>query len=244
MMEQAEIHKARLTPLLMDVSATLNQYYKAGKTLLFEGAQGALLDIDHGTFPFVTSSNCVAGYASPGAGVPPQALHYVLGIVKAYSTRVGSGPFPTELSDAIGERLCDRGREFGSVTGRRRRCGWIDLPALRRSIELNGVSGLCITKLDVLDGLDTINVCTAYKKGSEILTHLPFGADAVAECEPIYETLPGWHENTYGIRDWDALPAAAQNYLTYIQNQLSCRIDIVSTGPERSQTLVKRHPLA
>lgn len=243
LMEQAALHRERLLPLLKDVAAELNGLYREGRTLLFEGAQGALLDIDHGTYPFVTSSNCVAGYASPGTGMPPQALHYILGIAKAYTTRVGAGPYPTEQSNEIGDRLCDRGREFGSNTGRRRRCGWLDLPALRRSIELNGISGLCITKLDVLDGMDTLKVCTGYVLHGTVIHRLPFGADEVAACEPIYETLPGWHENTFGIRSWEALPANARAYLEYIQNHLECPIDLVSTGPERTQTLIKHHPL-
>jgi adenylosuccinate synthase len=243
LMQQAARHQERLLPLLRDVSAELNSHCHEGNTLLFEGAQGALLDIDHGTYPFVTSSNCVAGYASPGAGVPPQVLHYVLGIVKAYTTRVGSGPYPTELHDAVGEGLCERGREFGSVTGRKRRCGWLDLPALRRSIELNGLTGLCVTKLDVLDGLEVIQVCTHYELDGQIIDRLPFGADAVARCKPVYETLSGWQDSTFGIRDWAALPEAARAYLDYIEKQLGCPIDLVSTGPERSQTIVKRHPL-
>ncbi len=197
---------AQLEPMVADVAALLQEARRRGDSLLFEGAQGALLDIDHGTYPYVTSSNCLAGAAAPGAGIGPQLLDYVLGIVKAYTTRVGTGPFPTELSDAIGAGLAKRGNEFGSVTGRPRRCGWLDIPALKRSLQLNGVDGLCITKLDVLDGMDTIRICTRYETDTSgagghagTLTLLPSGADAVAECKPVYEDMPGWSESTFGV---------------------------------------------
>jgi len=182
----------RLKPMVGDVSRTLYEMNKAGRALLFEGAQGTLLDIDHGTYPYVTSSNCVAGAAAPGAGVAPQMLSYVLGIVKGYTTRVGSGPFPTEQENEIGGYLAERGNEFGSVTGRPRRCGWFDAALLKRSIQINGVSGLCVTKLDVMDGLETINLCVGYMLNGQKVDIFPVGADAVAACEPIYETLPGW----------------------------------------------------
>jgi adenylosuccinate synthase len=215
--------------------------------LLFEGAQGALLDVDHGTYPYVTSSNCVAGAASAGAGVGPQALSYVLGITKAYATRVGSGPFPTELFDAVGSRLAERGHEFGSVTGRARRCGWFDAPALKRTIALNGVSGLCVTKLDVLDGLETLRIAVAYRHTREDgvverLDMLPFGADEVGACEAEFEDLPGWTENTAGIRDWNALPRNAQRYLERMSELTGSPIDMVSTGADRNDTIVLRHP--
>ena len=192
---------AQLQPMVADVAALLQEARARGESLLFEGAQGALLDIDHGTYPYVTSSNCLAGAAAPGAGVGPQFLDYVLGIVKAYTTRVGTGPFPTELTDDIGARLAKRGNEFGSVTGRPRRCGWLDIPALTRSLQLNGVDGLCITKLDVLDGMREIRICTGYTVRGRPVALLPSGADAVAECVPVYEALPGWSESTVGVED-------------------------------------------
>jgi len=232
----------RIAPMVADVPALLAQAMARGEPLLFEGAQGALLDIDHGTYPFVTSSNCVAGAAAAGAGVGPQSLHYVLGIVKAYTTRVGSGPFPTELHDEIGQHLATVGKEFGSVTGRPRRCGWFDAPALRRSIQLNGVSGLVVTKLDVLDGLPTVKLCTAYRSGGRTLGLLPFGADAVGDCEPVYEEMPGWTESTVGVRDWNALPANARRYLERLSELAGAPIDIVSTGPDRDETILCRHP--
>ena len=232
----------RLKPMIADVSYELNQAMQRGHRLLFEGAQGALLDVDHGTYPYVTSSNTVAGAAAAGAGVAPQQLHYVLGITKAYATRVGSGPFPTELTDATGEQLRRRGNEFGSVTGRPRRCGWFDAAALRRSVQINGVTGLCITKLDVLDELDVVRLCTGYRYGGALTEILPFGAAAVASCEPVYEDFPGWQQSTFGIRDWSQLPAAAQRYLTRLSEVTSVPIDIISTGPDREQTILLRHP--
>ncbi len=232
----------RIGPMLADVPAMLAAAMKRGEPLLFEGAQGALLDIDHGTYPFVTSSNCLAGAASAGAGVGPQALHSVLGIVKAYTTRVGAGPFPTELHDETGRHLANVGKEFGSVTGRARRCGWFDAPALARSIQLNGVNGLVVTKLDVLDGLPTVRLCTAYRRGGETLDILPFGAEAVAACEPVYEDMPGWSESTVGVREWSALPVNARRYLERIAELAGVPVDLVSTGPERDETIVLRHP--
>ena len=232
----------RIAPMVADVPALLAQAMARDEPLLFEGAQGALLDVDHGTYPFVTSSNCVAGYAAAGSGVGPQSLHYVLGIVKAYTTRVGSGPFPTELHDDVGTHLATVGKEFGSVTGRPRRCGWFDAPALKRSIQLNGISGLVVTKLDVLDGLPTVKLCTAYRSGGRTLDLLPFGADEVGACEPVYEQMPGWSESTVGVRDWDALPANAKRYLERLAEVAGAPIDIVSTGPDRDETILRRHP--
>ena len=232
----------RLKPMIADVSADLNRLMAEGKSLLFEGAQAALLDVDHGTYPYVTSSNCLAGQASAGAGVGPQALNYVLGITKAYATRVGSGPFPTELENDIGERLRKRGNEFGSVTGRPRRCGWFDAAALKRAAQINGLSGLCITKLDVLDGLDTLRICTGYKVDGQITDILPYGADNIARCEPIFEDHAGWSESTYGVKAWDGLPKAAQTYLKRIEALVGTPIDLVSTGPDRDETVVVRHP--
>lgn len=234
----------RIKPMVADVSRTLYELNKAGKPLLFEGAQGTLLDIDHGTYPFVTSSNCVAGAASAGAGVAPQMLQYVLGIVKAYTTRVGSGPFPTEQCNDTGAYFAKRGNEFGSVTGRPRRCGWFDAAALKRSIQINGVSGLCVTKLDVMDGMDEIQLCVGYRKDGVEYDILPFGSEAVSGCEPIYETMPGWHDSTVGVKEYDALPANAKAYLTRIAEVCEAPIDIISTGPDREETIVLRHPFA
>ena len=232
----------RLKPMIADVSADLNRLMGEGKSLLFEGAQAALLDVDHGTYPYVTSSNCLAGQASAGAGVGPQALNYVLGITKAYATRVGSGPFPTELENDIGERLRKRGNEFGSVTGRPRRCGWFDAAALKRAAQINGLSGLCITKLDVLDGLETLRICTGYKIDGRVTDILPYGADSIAHCEPIFEDHEGWSESTYGVKSWDGLPKSAQVYLKRIESLVGTPIDLVSTGPDREETVVVRHP--
>ncbi len=240
----------RLAPMVTDVSRRLYDENAAGRNLLFEGAQGTLLDIDHGTYPFVTSSNCVAGAASAGAGVGPQKLHYILGITKAYCTRVGSGPFPSELYDAdnpqrqeaVGVTLANVGKEFGSVTGRPRRTGWLDAAALRRSIQINGVSGLCMTKLDVLDGLDEVKLCIGYKIDGKSVDLLPRGAAEVARCEPVYETFGGWKESTIGITQWSELPANAQAYLTRVQEVAGIPIDMVSTGPDRDETILLRHP--
>ncbi|MGE0873157.1 MAG: adenylosuccinate synthase [Burkholderiales bacterium] len=232
----------RLLPLVADVPRALYHANKAGKNLLFEGAQGALLDIDHGTYPFVTSSNCVAGAAAAGAGIGPMHLHYVLGITKAYSTRVGEGPFPTELSDGVGERLRQRGQEFGATTGRPRRTGWFDAAALKRSIQLNGVSGLCITKLDVMDGVESVKICVGYDVEGTVSDILPVGAEELARCVPVYEEMPGWMESTVGVKREDGLPRGARNYLARIEGLCGVPIDIISTGPDRDETIVKRHP--
>jgi adenylosuccinate synthase len=241
-LDQALAHAESLRPLVADVSSELNALIAQGKNVLFEGAQAALLDIDHGTYPYVTSSNCVAGQASAGAGVGPQQLHYVMAIAKAYATRVGSGPFPTELEDEVGERLRVRGHEYGSVTGRPRRCGWFDAAALKRSVQINGVSGLCITKLDVLDGLDTIRVAVGYQVRGERRDILPVGAEALAICEPIYEEHSGWQESTLGVKSFDKLPAAAQKYLRRLEELVGAPIAIISTGPDRVETIVLKHP--
>jgi len=232
----------RLRPMVGDVSHLLHLAQKQGKRLLFEGAQGTLLDVDHGTYPFVTSSNCIAGAAAAGAGVGPQALQYVLGITKAYTTRVGSGPFPTELDDDIGKRIAKRGNEFGATTGRPRRCGWFDAAALRRSIQINGVSGLCVTKLDVLDGMESLQIGVGYRANGRSYELLPVGAEALAECEPIYEEIPGWSDSTVGVKHYDKLPQAAQRYLARLQEVCGVPIDIISTGPDRDETIVLRHP--
>jgi adenylosuccinate synthase len=232
----------RLAQLVADVPRALYDANHAGRNLLFEGAQGTLLDVDHGTYPYVTSSNCVAGAAATGAGVGPHLLHYVLGITKAYTTRVGSGPFPTELDDATGELLRKRGAEFGATTGRPRRCGWFDAAALRRSIQINGVSGLCITKLDVLDGMQAVKVCTGYRIDGKLIDLLPFGADDTELCEPVYDELPGWSESTVGIDDFARLPKAARSYLEYIADICGVPVDMISTGADRDETIVRRHP--
>jgi adenylosuccinate synthase len=232
----------RIRPMTADVPRMLYEAHKAGSNLLFEGAQGTLLDVDHGTYPFVTSSSCVAGAAAAGAGLGPHLLHYVLGITKAYTTRVGSGPFPTELDDEIGKHLASRGNEFGATTGRPRRCGWFDAAALKRSIQINGVSGLCVTKLDVLDGMERVCLGVGYMVNGVKSDILPFGAEMLAECEPIYEEVPGWSESTVGLTRFEQLPKSAQNYLKRMEEICGVPIDMVSTGPDREQTIVRRHP--
>jgi adenylosuccinate synthase len=231
-----------IAPMVADVPALLVAALRRGDRLLFEGAQGSMLDIDHGTYPYVTSSNCVAGGAAAGAGVGPKAIHYVLGIVKAYSTRVGAGPFPSELHDEVGRHLSQVGQEFGSVTGRPRRCGWLDVAALKRSIEINGVDGLCLTKLDVLDGLPEVRICTHYEVDGQAIDRLPFGAPALARCVPVYESMQGWSQSTAGLRSWDDLPQAARRYLQRVEELAGSTIDLVSTGAEREATIM-RHPL-
>ncbi len=238
----------QIKPMVADVSNMLYLANQQGKQLLFEGAQGALLDVDHGTYPYVTSSNTIAGGAAPGSGVAPQMLSYVLGITKAYTTRVGSGPFPTELYDAvdkldpIGKGLATRGHEFGSTTGRARRCGWFDAAALKRSIQVNGVSGLCITKLDVMDGMEAVRIGVGYRVGSAVHDIFPVGAEALEHCEPIYEEMPGWKDSTVGIRRYEDLPVEARNYLRRIEAVCGVPVDIISTGPDRDETIVLRHP--
>ncbi len=235
---------SRIRPMVTDVSSALYAAYKAGANLLFEGAQGSLLDVDHGTYPFVTSSNCVAGNAAAGSGVGPNMLHYVLGITKAYTTRVGSGPFPSELptDTGIGKHLASVGHEFGTVTGRARRCGWFDAALLRRSVQINGVSGMCLTKLDVLDGLESLKLCTGYKLNGKVVDIFPVGAEEAAACEPIYEEMPGWTQPTVGAKTMDALPVAARAYVKRIEELVGVPVDMVSTGPDREETIVLRHP--
>lgn len=232
----------RLRPMVCDVSASLQADMAAGKSFLFEGAQGSMLDIDHGTYPFVTSSNTVAGSACAGAGVGPHQLNYVLGITKAYCTRVGEGPFPTELFGETGELLRKKGNEFGAVTGRPRRCGWFDGAALRRAVQINGLTGLAIMKLDVLDGMDTVKLGVGYLYKGEKIDIMPAGADAVAECEPIYEEFPGWKESTFGVQKWEDLPESAQRYLTRLAEVAGAPIAVVSTGPDRVQTILRANP--
>lgn len=249
--EPLDFHQVRdnalaLVPQLQmmrgDVSALLAQHREQGSNILFEGAQGTLLDVDHGTYPYVTSSNTVAGAASIGSGFGPRYFDYVLAIMKAYTTRVGAGPFPTELHDDIGRRLAERGNEFGSVTGRPRRCGWLDMVILRRSTRLNSFSGLCVTKLDVLDGLETVRICTGYRLHGKEITEMPTEATDLAACEPIYEDMPGWSESTFGVKTFEGLPKNAQNYLLRIEQLAGVPIDIVSTGPDRTETIILRHP--
>ena len=230
-------YAARVCPLITDVTLAAYRHREAGDHIIFEGAQGAMLDIDHGTYPFVTSSSTAAGGAATGSGVGPRHLDYILGIAKAYSTRVGGGPFPTELLDATGKHLAEVGHEYGATTGRARRCGWIDLPALRRAIYNSSISGLCLTKLDVLDALPQIQVCTHYDMDGERLDVAPVGADELACCQPVYETLPGWQSDTVGITDYSALPEKARAYIAYLENALGLPIAIVSTGPDRVHTI-------
>jgi adenylosuccinate synthase len=232
----------RLLPLVGDVSVAIAEMVGTGKPLLFEGAQGALLDIDHGTYPYVTSSNCVAGAAAAGSGVGPSYLNYILGITKAYTTRVGSGPFPTELRDEVGKRLAERGVEFGATTGRPRRCGWFDAVAMRRSAIINGLTGLCITKLDVLDGLEKIKIAVGYKLDGSVVDIAPNGAHLLERCEPIYEEVPGWVESTAGKTRLEDLPKEARSYLDKLEQVVGVPISIVSTGPDRDETIVLSHP--
>ncbi len=231
-----------IAPITADITQILQEMMLADRSVLFEGAQGTFLDIDHGTYPYVTSSNTVAAAASIGTGVGPRDLHYILGIVKAYTTRVGAGPFPTELFDDQGEHLATVGAEFGATTGRPRRCGWFDAVALRRSIVNSSVSGLCVTKLDVLDGLETIKICIGYAIDGEPISGLPILIDRFADCQPIYEDRPGWTESTVGITRFEELPSNARSYLARIEELAGVPLDIISTGPDREQTIVKRHP--
>jgi adenylosuccinate synthase len=230
----------QLKPMMADVGWRIHEVNLAGGNVLFEGAQGTLLDVDHGTYPYVTSSNCVAGNAAAGAGVGPDKLHYILGITKAYTTRVGSGPI--DEPGTVGHHLSTVGQERGTVTGRARRCGWLDAAALKRSMLINGISGLCITKLDVLDGLDEIKVCVGYELGGRRIDILPLDADEIVECKPVYESFPGWKESTAGLTQWDQLPLNARRYLECVQAHIGAPIDMVSTGPDREHTILLRHP--
>jgi adenylosuccinate synthase len=234
----------QIAPMVADIVGQLDLLRRQGSNVLFEGAQGALLDIDHGTYPYVTSSNTTAGGAATGSGVGPRDLDYILGIVKAYTTRVGGGPFPTELFDADGDRLGEKGHEFGATTGRKRRCGWLDMVALRRSFTINSISGLCITKLDVLDGMKTLRICTAYELDGQLLDTPPVDADDLARCKPRFIEMPGWIESTVGARSLDALPRQARDYLHKIEELGGVPIAIVSTGPDRNQTLTLEDPFA
>lgn len=230
--------------MLTDVGEELSAYQKAGHNIMFEGAQGALLDIDHGTYPYVTSSNTTAGGAATGAGVGPLAVDYVLGITKAYSTRVGNGPFPTELFDHYGEHLGVKGHEFGATTGRKRRCGWFDAVSMRKSAQLNSLSGICLTKLDVLDGLDKIGICTAYKIDGRITEVAPLGADQYEACEAVIEEMPGWSGTTAGVTRFEDLPENARAYIARIEELVGVKVTILSTGPDRNETIVLENPFA
>jgi adenylosuccinate synthase len=241
-LDQALAQAELIAPLVADIPGILHAMCKRGESIMFEGAQGALLDIDHGTYPYVTSSTTTAGGAASGSGVGPRDLDYVLGIVKAYTTRVGAGPFPTELFDDNGRHLGKKGHEFGATTGRQRRCGWLDTVALRRSLAINSVTGMCITKLDVLDGLETLRICTAYRLNGKTSESPPVGADLIEQCEPEYIEMPGWSESTMGARDRADLPQAAQDYLDRIEELCDAQIDIISTGPDRAETIILRHP--
>ncbi|WP_417225021.1 adenylosuccinate synthase [Amphritea sp.] len=237
-LEMAEI----MRPMVADVTSILHDYRERGENIMFEGAQGSLLDIDHGTYPYVTSSNTTAGGTSTGSGFGPLYLDYVLGITKAYTTRVGSGPFPTQLDCEIGERLATRGHEFGATTGRARRCGWFDAVALKHAIRINSVSGICLTKLDVLDGLETIDICVGYKDAQGNLVNSLSGSEDYEAVEPVYETMPGWTESTLGAKTLEELPAAAVAYIKRLEELTGAPIDIISTGPDRLETIVLRHP--
>jgi adenylosuccinate synthase len=241
-LDEALAQAAQIKPLIEDVPGTLHAMRRKGQGVMFEGAQGALLDIDHGTYPYVTSSNTTAGGAASGSGVGPRDIDYVLGIVKAYTTRVGAGPFPTELFDDDGEHLGVKGHEFGATTGRKRRCGWLDTVALRRSLQINSVTGMCITKLDVLDGMETVKICVAYRLNGQEVDTPPVGADRFEQCQPIFIELPGWKESTVGAKSQDELPENARRYLRKVEELCETPIDIISTGPDREETIVLRHP--
>ena len=239
--EIAEI-APKILPYAKPVWRALEEARKRGDRILFEGAQGALLDVDHGTYPFVTSSNTVAGQAAAGSGLGPRSVGFVLGIVKAYTTRVGSGPFPTELTDAVGQRLGERGHEFGTVTGRPRRCGWFDAALVAQSVRLNGIDGIALTKLDVLDGMDEVKICTGYELNGQMLDHLPSGMREQAAVKPVYETLPGWTDETRGARSWADLPAAAIKYVRRVEELIGAPVALLSTSPERDDTILVKDP--
>ena len=242
--DQAMHQREQIEGLIGDVSARLHQLRRADRSVMFEGAQGMLLDIDHGTYPFVTSSNTTAAAAAVGSGIGPLELDHVLGIVKAYTTRVGSGPFPTELFDETGRHLGERGHEFGATTGRPRRCGWLDVVALRRTAQVCGLSALCVTKLDVMDGIEQVKICVAYEMDGKRIDLPPYGAEAMARCTPIYEELPGWQESTAGARRYEDLPINARAYLDRMSELSELPIDIISTGAERDDTILLRHPFS
>src|SRR5690606_11692948 len=244
MLDEALAFGEYVQPMKSDVAGILHDLRKAGKKVLYEGAQGSLLDIDHGTYPYVTSSNTTVGGALAGTGVGADAIDYVLGIAKAYATRVGGGPFPTELDDDVGQGIRDRGQEYGATTGRPRRCGWIDLVALKRAVAINGINGLCITKLGILDGMPSLKLCIAYKYRGKQTDDAPLDAAGWDECEPVYLEFPGWNESTAGITDWDKLPPAARAYLRALEELVECPLAMVSTGPDRDANIVLQDPFA
>jgi adenylosuccinate synthase len=241
-LDEALAQGEQIAPMVADIPGHLHRLRREGKSIMFEGAQGALLDIDHGTYPYVTSSTTTAGGAASGSGIGPRHIDYVLGIVKAYTTRVGAGPFPTELFDDNGKHLGEKGHEFGATTGRQRRCGWLDAVALKRSLDINSVTGMCITKLDVLDGLDTLRIAVNYRLNGELLDAPPAGADLIEQCEPLYIDMPGWSESTVGAKSYDELPAAARAYLDKVEEVCATPIAIISTGPDRTETIILKHP--
>jgi adenylosuccinate synthase len=244
-LKSCQHYAKELLPMVHDVTSLLAKARESGKKIMFEGAQGTFLDIDQGTYPYVTSSNTVAGGVCTGSGFGPRNIDYVIGIVKAYTTRVGGGPFPTELFDADGDYLCEKGCEFGSVTGRKRRCGWFDGVAMRRSNQINSLSGLCLTKLDVLDGLKEVKLCVAYKKADgTVIDYSPLAADDYVGLEPVYEVMPGWMESTFGIKSFEQLPEKAKNYIKRLEEVAGVKIDVISTGPDRTETIVLHHPFA
>jgi len=234
----------KIQPYAAPVWRLLDEARRAGRRILFEGAQGAMLDVDHGTYPYVTSSNTVAGQAAAGSAIAPSAIGFVLGITKAYTTRVGAGPFPTELTDSIGQSLGERGREFGTVTGRPRRCGWFDAVAVRQAVKAGGIDGIALTKLDVLDGFDEVKFCTAYRCGGETYDYVPAGMTAQASLEPVYETAEGWRESTRGARSWADLPATAIKYIVRLEELIGAPVALLSTSPERADTVLVRDPFA
>ncbi len=234
----------RVMPYVKAAFVDIHAAQKSGKRILFEGAQGSLLDVDHGTYPYVTSSNTVAGMAAVGSGLGPRDVHYVLGITKAYTTRVGSGPFPTELFDDIGEGIGQRGKEFGTVTGRKRRCGWFDAVAVRQAVRINGIDGIALTKLDVLDGMDEIKICVAYELNGKTIDYMPASAELQKQLKPVYETWPGWTDSTQGARSWSALPSRAVKYTKRIEELIETPIAMLSTSPEREDTILVRDPFA
>jgi adenylosuccinate synthase len=241
-LDQCAVVAEQIQPMVADIIPMLHALREAGKPILFEGAQGALLDVDLGTYPFVTSSNTTAGGTAVGSGFGPRYLDYILGITKAYSTRVGSGPFPTELFDDTGRRLAERGNEFGSTTGRPRRCGWFDAVALRQAVQINSISGLCLTKLDVLDGLEEIRICTGYQLSDGVAGTPRFASEYYADIQPVYESLPGWQDSTLGIKDVADLPENARAYIRRIEETVGAPIDIISTGPDRAETIILKDP--
>jgi adenylosuccinate synthase len=241
---QYAAYAKRLAPYVADISVFINKGVKEGKQILFEGAQGTHLDIDHGTYPYVTSSNTISGNACCGSGIGPKSLTDIIGIVKAYTTRVGKGPFPTELFDDVGDRIQKKGAEFGATTGRKRRCGWIDMVILRNAVRLNGITGFAVTKLDVLGGLESLKICTAYEYQGHRIDDFPANLDMLGKCQPIYEMMPGWAEDISGIRQYDKLPLSAQKYLRRIEELAETPIHIVSVGPQREETILLKNPFA